>query len=253
MTTKSIFQKLNSRDAILNVLRDQVMVLRPGDTRSAIGTRGLDGSSCLVLMGTIPNSAIMMAHISLALPGGCVRDISLESPEDKLTESDDGSYDSLLQMMVSIFVKEQEQFQLPLAWVDFNCHARNGCPPVHQMESISKIFQHLHIELHLSICGSSSERAAQLSHERAILAVRNETEIPELYIENRLVYPKVHSGSLALHFNKLGLQQVDHEQGDDEFGDGESGEDDEKTNLDAVDFNGGPTQGEKTYSDKRTI
>lgn len=49
-----------------------------------------------------------------------------------------------------------------------------------------------------------------------VVAVRYIPELPEIYVNNRLLYPKIHSRSLALAFNKLGLRQADHEQGDDE-------------------------------------
>jgi phage head maturation protease len=58
-------------------------------------------------------------------------------------------------------------------------------------------------------------RAAQLqSLTRAVFVVRHGNEVPELYTGDCLVYPRVHSGSLALAFDKLGLRQVDHETGD---------------------------------------
>jgi hypothetical protein len=174
-----------------------VEVLRPQDTHLAIGVRNLDGYSCLVLTGTSPKSAIITAHISV-----------LDGEEH---------YMSLLRLMVSIFVKEQDLFQLPLAWGIFNHHHKDGFPLNHLAERTLRVFQHLHVKLQIYNCDLHDQVEAHLSPGRhTVVAVRHEAELPEMYIEDRLVYPSVHSGSLALEFNRLGLRQVGYEHGDDE-------------------------------------
>jgi hypothetical protein len=195
--TESIFHKLDGRGAISSVARDRVEVLRPQDTHLAIGVRNLDGYSCLVLTGTSPKSAIITAHISV-----------LDGEEH---------YMSLLRLMVSIFVKEQDLFQLPLAWGIFNHHHKDGFPLNHLAERTLRVFQHLHVKLQIYNCDLHDQVEAHLSPGRhTVVAVRHEAELPEMYIEDRLVYPSVHSGSLALEFNRLGLRQVGYEHGDDE-------------------------------------
>jgi hypothetical protein len=171
--------------------------LRPQDTHLAIGVRNLDGYSCLVLTGTSPKSAIITAHISV-----------LDGEEH---------YMSLLRLMVSIFVKEQDLFQLPLAWGISNHHHKDGFPLNHLAERTLRVFQHLHVKLQIYNCDLHDQVEAHLSPGRhTVVAVRHEAELPEMYIEDRLVYPSVHSGSLALEFNRLGLRQVGYEHGDDE-------------------------------------
>lgn len=195
--TKSIFHTLEGRGAIVSVARDRVEVLRPQDTQLAIGVRDLDGYSCLVLMGTSPKSAIITAHISAS----------------------DGEehYMSLLRLMVSIFMKEQDLFQLPLAWGIFSHHHKDGFPLNHHVGRTLRVFQHLHVKLQISHYDLHDQVEAHSSPCRhAVVAVRHKVELPEIYVENRLVYPKDYSGSLALAFDRLGLRQIDHEHGDDE-------------------------------------
>jgi hypothetical protein len=55
-----------------------------------------------------------------------------------------------------------------------------------------------------------------LSDQLAVVAVRHEPEPLEIYVRNRLSYPDVHTGSLALVYDKLGVRQIDCKQGDDE-------------------------------------
>jgi hypothetical protein len=195
-TMKSIYQKLDERGAISDVPRDQVQVLRSQDTCRAIGVQHLNKSSCLVLMGTSPKSAIMMAHIS-----------ALDNEVHHM---------SVLRPMISIFVKQQELFQIPLAWGFFSQPQKDGFLPNHLVLKTSRIFQHLRVKLHTSFYNPQSAAPGQLSPGGyTIVAVRHEIELPELYIENRLVSPRIHSGSLALEYNRLGLEQIDHEHGDD--------------------------------------
>lgn len=176
-------------------------VLRSQDTKNAIGVRDLNGCSCLVLMGTGPKSAIITAHISI-------------------TDSEE-HYMSLLRLMISIFLKEQELFQLPLAWGIFSHHRKDGFQFNHLAERTLRVFQHLRVHLQIIICGAS---ATQFPHDGyAVVAVRHEPELPEIYVKNRLIYPRVHSGSLALISNRLGIRQIDHEYGDDEEDNDERG------------------------------
>lgn len=217
MATKSIFQKLDDRDAIFRVPRDQVKVLRPQYTKTAIGVRNLDGCSCLVLMGTSPKSAIMMIHISTSLSGGYTTGSASERPKRGVAMSDsEVHYMKLLRRMVDVFLQEQELFQLPLAWGIFHHHHKDGTPFNHLVERTLKIFQHLCVKLQICLCDLRSATAVQSLPDRpSVVAARHEAELPEIYVDNRLVYPRVHSGSLALEFDRLGLRQIDHEYGDD--------------------------------------
>jgi hypothetical protein len=49
-----------------------------------------------------------------------------------------------------------------------------------------------------------------------VVAARHEGELPEIYVDSGLVYPRVDLGSLALGQDRLGLRTVDHECGHDD-------------------------------------
>lgn len=121
---------------------------------------------------------------------------------------------SLLRLMISIFLKEKELFQPPLAWGISSHHRKDGFQSNHLAERISRVFQHLRVHLQIILCCASATQFPQDGH--AVVAVRHESELPEIYVRNRLIYPRVHPGSLALMSSRLGIRQIDHEHGDDE-------------------------------------
>jgi hypothetical protein len=194
---KSVFYELHHRDAILTVARDQVVVLRPQDTQYAIGIQDLSSYCCLVLIGTSPRPAIMMARIC--------------------TSDGEEHYMSLLRLMIRIFMEEQELFRLPRAWGIFG-HGQKDDVQINLLtHRTARVFQHLNVPLEITFRASQSEGVAHpLRDQLTVVAVRHEPEVPEIYVEGRLLYPKVHSGSLALAYHTLGLRQVDYEHGDEE-------------------------------------
>jgi hypothetical protein len=212
MANRSVFEKLDDEGAILDVPRDQVFILRPQDHLSAIGTGDFNGHACLVLMGTSPRSAVIMAHFDQFSAGRCTSESKSGSGGEIpfLTEVE-VNYMSMLRKVVRLFLDEHELFQLPLAWMVLGHHDN---PALLQLlrEKTLKIFQHLRVQTGISLHKECIMRAAQLqSLTRAVSVVRHGNEVPELYTGDCLVYPRVHSGSLALAFDKLGLRQVDHE------------------------------------------
>jgi hypothetical protein len=110
---------------------------------------------------------------------------------------------SLLLLMIGIFMEEQELFQLPRAWCIFG-HGQKSDPQINLLtQRAARVFQYLDVQLEVAF--------------RALYPA----EATHPYVEDRLSYPKVHSGSLALAYDKLGLRQVDYEHGDDEESDDE--------------------------------
>lgn len=194
---KSVFQELHHREAILTVAKDQLIVLRPNDTQCAIGVQDLGRYCCLVLMGTTSRPAIIMAQIS--------------------TSDGDEHYMSIVRLMIGIFIEEQELFQLPHVWGIFG-HGRKRDPQIDLLtQRTSRVFQHLDVQFETAFQASPLPDAARpLRNKVVVVAVRHELQPPEIYVRDRLLYPKVHTGSLALVYDKLGLRQVDYEQGDDE-------------------------------------
>jgi hypothetical protein len=107
MATRSIYRKLDDQRAILNVPMDYAKTLRPQDLRTAIGAQILDGSSCLVLMGTTTKAAITMAHISCVDPSGCISGSSLKSTKRSVTTTlSDVHYMDLLRKVVNASLEE---------------------------------------------------------------------------------------------------------------------------------------------------
>lgn len=223
MATGSIFQRLDNQDAIIHVGRDEIKALRPGDARSAIGAQNLNGCSCLVMMGTSAKSTVIMAQISGSSLCEYPDDSHLSGAKRALIASDgEVHYMKMLRQMINVFTTEQELFQLPLAFGIFGYDRKHGVPYDHLAERTSRVFQHLHVRLQLSLyeMNSAAETQSRLGGQ-TVVVVRHKDEIPETYVENRLLYPRVHSGSLALELHRLGLRQIDGQHGDDDDSDEE--------------------------------
>ena len=124
---------------------------------------------------------------------------------------------SLLRLMIGISMKEQELFQLPRAWLIFG-HSQKGDLQVAPLaQRTARVFQHLNVQLGIAFRASHpAEVIHPLSDQLAVVAVRHEPEPLEIYVRNRLLSPDVHTGSLALVYEKLGVRQIDCKQGDDE-------------------------------------
>ena len=64
MSGSSLYSHLRNNRRLLEVGQDDVQLLLPGSSVQGIGTRGLDGCNCVVIIGR----AVIMAHIT-PLPG----------------------------------------------------------------------------------------------------------------------------------------------------------------------------------------
>lgn len=213
MATRSVFDELDNQGAVLDVPRGQVLVLRPQDSKSAIGTQRFSGHAYLVLMGTSPKSAVMMAYFDCFNVGRCSINTVPGSEEERsfLTEME-ADYMSLLRKAVKLFLDEHDLFQLPLAWIVLR-HDDNPALSALLQEKTLKVFQHLRIQTGVSIYDEPIMEAASLQPpKRTVFAIRHGSGMLEIHVGDRLVYPKVHPGSLALSFDKLGTSQVDNER-----------------------------------------
>lgn len=142
----------------------------------------------------------------------------------KTTSSDDVHYMSLLRGAIGMLIKEPELFQLPLAWGIFG-QCQGDVQLENLKEKTSKVFKHLSVKLEMSLYEAHHPGAIPSSTDRStVVAVRHEAEAPEIYVDDRLVHPKVHSGSLALLLDKLGLEQIGYEYGDDDVNDNDQEE-----------------------------
>jgi hypothetical protein len=225
MTTRSIYRELNDRTAILNVPLDHVKTLGPHDPRPAIGMQILDGSSCLVMMSTTPKAAITMAHVARVEPSRCTCGNRLQSARRKGTiTASDVHYTDLLRKVVYASLKGPELYQMPLAWAVFGL-CKDTCEGDVEIKNVrertERVFQHMGVNLGGSLYEMFPPPATPpYLTGRTVVVVRYESEVPEIYVGNRLMYPKDHSGTLALAFDKLALRQVGYEPGDDDGHDG---------------------------------
>jgi hypothetical protein len=215
MATRSVFEELDNQGAILNMLRDQVLILRPHDSKSAVGTQRFDGHACLVLMETSPRSAVVMAHFDCYSVGRSSRNIMLgnEGESSFLTEVE-VNYMSMLRKAVKLLLDEHDLFRPTLAWVVLRHHDNPALSALLQEKTL-KIFQHLRIQTGVSVCNESIKKASSLQPpECKVFAVRSGTGVPEIHVGDDLVYPKCHSRSLTPAFAKPGAGRVDNERED---------------------------------------
>jgi hypothetical protein len=127
-----------------------------------------------------------------------------------------------------VLIKEPELFSLPLAWGIFGQH-EGDIQLENLKEKTSKGFKHLSVKLEMSLYDAHHPGGITSSTDGStVVAVRHEAEAPEIYVEDRLMHPRVHSGSLALSLDKLGLKQICYEQGDDDVKDDDQEESREK-------------------------
>jgi len=215
MATRSVFEEFDNQGAILDVPRDEVLILRPQDSKFAIGTQRFNGHACLVLMGISPGSAIIMARFDCIGASRSSSEIIPGSEEEKFSLAEvEVDYMRMLRKVVKLFLDEHDLFRLPLAWLVLH-HHDNPALSALLREKTHKIFQHLRIQTGVSICNESIIRAVSPRPPKCkVFAVRSGTGVPEIHVGDDFVYPKVYSGSLAPAFDKLGTGRVDNESED---------------------------------------
>jgi hypothetical protein len=64
MPEDSIFQMLRTRDALVDVERGGLVILKSADDRRAIRAQLVKGDHCFVLMSTVVGSAVSMANVA---------------------------------------------------------------------------------------------------------------------------------------------------------------------------------------------
>jgi hypothetical protein len=213
MVMLSIYHKLNNKNAVLSVFTDQVIILRPEDTFSAIGTYNLDGCSCLLGLGTAPGSAIVVARIS-HLPIGSASNDHSENPGKALsTLNYDEHYMSLVRRVINTMMVNHKLFQLPIVYGIFGQY--KGEVLLEQLRKrTAKVFSHLNIELRSFLYEvQCSDGIQQPQRESTVVAVQHPAKMPELYIGSYLAHPANFSGSLASILDRLGLEQIGHDSG----------------------------------------
>jgi hypothetical protein len=146
MVKPSIYHKLNDKNAILSVFKDQVIILRPEDTFSAIGTYNLDGCSCLLCLGTAPGSAIVVARISHLSIGYAGSDHPGSFGRALSTSNYDEQYMSLVRKVINTMMSNHKLFQLSVVCGIFGRY--KGEVLLEDLrERTANVFNHLNIKL----------------------------------------------------------------------------------------------------------
>jgi hypothetical protein len=148
MALSSHFDEFQRKGAMLEVKMDEVKILYPDDDRKAIGTRNLNGCSCLVVMGRAYNDGIVMAHIGpFTLPGGGSGSSSAGSSKDDAVSRGDKHFMKLFRQVANAILQSQKrkQFLAPIAWGIFG-RFDDEIPLAHLRERAKKAFKDLGIK-----------------------------------------------------------------------------------------------------------
>jgi len=179
-------------------------ILRPDDRAPAIGARDFDGvdgvGACLLLLGTTAkSSAIAVAHIAAGSHLGTASENSTEAETERggtPASPEEVHYMEMVRRTVGGFLKEPDLFQMPLAWAIFPPH-EDVVMLRRLQQRMQTVFRHLNIELKVLSCEKRSD----------VVAVRHGSEATEVYVGDQLIHPRVHSGSLALVLDGMGVRQ----------------------------------------------
>jgi hypothetical protein len=123
---------------------------------------------------------------------------------------------SRYEQYLELYLKKPEVFRAPVAWLFSSSSESASCGLIRR--GISKVLQHLHIELQLGpdyYLYGPSPSLFDLHYACVVVAVRHQTVLSENNVEECLVYPKVYSGALTLVKQSLGMCKLDPELGSD--------------------------------------
>jgi hypothetical protein len=187
---RCLFQELDDRDAILCVAKDQAEVLKPRCPQSAIGARGRHGHSYLVLMGTAPDSAIIMAHLDSSQPRKHTPSIDAGVTEDCTSESGRDEHSmSLVRRVALLFVREPDLFRLPVACLIMNPHQRCEVSLSPLADRTVAVLKHLRVDTTVSFYEESWPEVVGISSDGyTVVAVRHGDGSSEIYAGNRLIF-----------------------------------------------------------------
>jgi hypothetical protein len=194
MSEDSICQVLRARNALVDVEQGGLVILESIDDQRAIRTQLVKGDHCFILMGTVVGSAVSMANIAAIDTSDL--DIVQGQP---MRISTDVDYMVSVRTIIGAYLKKPEVFQAPVAWLFSSSSESASCGLIRH--GISKVLQHLHIELQVGRdyhgYGPSPSLLA-LRYACTVVVVRHQTVVSEVYVEECLAYPEVCSGALTL-------------------------------------------------------
>jgi hypothetical protein len=201
MHRESISHTLQRHDAVIDVPLSGLVTLEPADSRHAIRANLLRGEHCFILMGTTARSAIAMAKIA------AIHANNLDTVQGKPTRiSTNVDYMVSVRRVLGAYLKQPDRFQAPVAWLISGDPSSVSCNLIRH--GITTALQHLRIGLHVGPdlgYHTSSQPTPVLDHGSTVIVVRHPMVISELYVDERLAYPKACSGALASVRQSLGV------------------------------------------------
>ena len=239
---------------MLEVKMDEVKILYPDDNRKAIGTRNLNGCSCLVVMGRAYNDGIVMAHIGpFTLPGGGGGSSSAGSSKEDAVSRGDKHFMKLFRQVANAILQSQKckQFLAPIAWGIFG-RFDDEVPLAHLRERAKRAFKDLGIKATYSTYEVLLPGATRLPEKGTVFAVRNESHGPELYVEDVLKYPEDNTGALELEMRNLGIKPRDASDGDEDENEDEEDEDAEGSDDEDAEGSDDEEPGGRVDKDEKT-
>jgi len=194
MSTTLNLEMLHTQDVALTVPENQVRVLWPNDEFQAIGSPGRSAGCCLVLAGTSPGSAIIMANLTCP-----VLDLHLFRSTDttKCLLDLEGHHMTLIRRVIGIFLRHQAQFQQPRAWIIFaSCKSPVWADLV--QHRAQRVFQHLGLQAEILECAvQTPEATISTPVKRTIIAFKHQKGLPEIYLGDQPLRPRLPAAPLT--------------------------------------------------------
>lgn len=182
MSAQSLYEHLHTVRALLEVAPDDMQILTSCCDKRAIGTRGLNDCTCVVILGS---SAILLAHIIL-FPGAsqqyAQRDLNSESYDH---------HEGVLAGIVRAIEQRSGMFPVSAtkAWGIFAFNKQDGF--------VRSVYQQ--VEKHLQVAGFNMKPAfyeEQAPVESSppkgeLVAFFNKSGDAELWLERRRLWPSI--------------------------------------------------------------
>ena len=183
MSGHSIYSYLRNGRRFLEVGQDDVQLLLPDSGMQGIGTRGLNGCSCVVIIGT----AVIMAHVS-PLPGSS-QQRARDTPDvrDQLSRA---HHDRFLQRVARLLGGNASHFPSSgTSWGIFS-YGPGSSPPVQAIM--------VQVQAHLAGMGfpmrpafyESVAAGSVTGSKGELVATRRLTGEISLYLEDRQLWPE---------------------------------------------------------------
>lgn len=199
MANQSLFRSLHVAGQLLEVPMDDVDVFLPSSGKRAIGTRGLNGCSCVVVLGS---TAIVLAHIS-PYPG---RASDMDLRRDLRSESHE-HHEAALTTVANLVIQHKVHFPpSTTAWGIFGWSQEAG--HLHSVkEQVQARLRTMGYEMMPAFYKQMDAQAIVPPKGELVGFIRN--DISELWLERTRLWPPEQETAAAQSFT--GTTQVDHQ------------------------------------------